>query len=284
MGNQLRRSEFSPALTGVTQVAAGGYQALALLSNGTVAAWGYNEDGQTTVPASVNANGDIVAVAAGNYESMALHADGTVSCWGEDTYGECDIPSTLHFKSISGGEDFFVGVLTSGSIYLQGNNLDGQLVAPPGNDFVSVKAGSYFVTAMTTSGTLVTFGTDNYGELNSPSGVYDVYSAAGAAESPWTPRCPSRRPWACWPPADCSPSIAAAGEKPCFRSLVALCRGQTRTGMRSRRSGSLIKPAGPPQSPWCRHHFRALWAFVRACETVPGFANRQSPIPVRRAR
>ena len=150
-------------------------------------------------------------MAAGNYESMALHADGTVSAWGWDTYGECDIPSTLHFKSISGGECFFVGVETNGTLYAQGNNLNGALVLPSGNDFVSVQAGSYYAVAMTTSGTLVTFGTNNYGEMDAPAGQFDLYSARGSSGIALC-ASRSRRRWPCWALADWSPSSAAAGK------------------------------------------------------------------------
>src|SRR5204863_175263 len=54
-------------------VAAGFYHCLALRENGTVVAWGYNNYGQTNVPAGLS---NVVAIAAGGYQSIALLGQG----------------------------------------------------------------------------------------------------------------------------------------------------------------------------------------------------------------
>ncbi|HIG45586.1 MAG TPA: cell wall anchor protein, partial [candidate division Zixibacteria bacterium] len=56
-------------LDDVTAIASGGPHSLALKSNGTVVAWGYNNQGQTNVPQYLD---DVTAIAAGGYHSMAL--------------------------------------------------------------------------------------------------------------------------------------------------------------------------------------------------------------------
>lgn len=56
-------------LSGVAQVAAGGYHSLALKSDGTVVAWGYNDYGQTSVPAGLSG---VVQLAAGDLHNLAL--------------------------------------------------------------------------------------------------------------------------------------------------------------------------------------------------------------------
>ncbi len=74
----------------VRSVSAGSDHGLALLSNGTVKAWGSNEFGQlgdgteTTrpIPGSVAGLGDVKAVAAGGYFNLALLQDGTLRSWG----------------------------------------------------------------------------------------------------------------------------------------------------------------------------------------------------------
>ena len=79
-----------PGLAGVTQVAAGSQHSLALLSDGTIRAWGTNKSGQlgdgTTItrisPVPVLGVKNAVAVAARAGLSAALLADGTVMMWG----------------------------------------------------------------------------------------------------------------------------------------------------------------------------------------------------------
>jgi alpha-tubulin suppressor-like RCC1 family protein len=93
-------------LTGVAAIAAGEEHSLALLENGTVAAWGFNEYGSlgdgsvvsSSVPVAVcaagqkapctDALGDVTAIAANWFDSFALLGDGTVRGWGENYEGE----------------------------------------------------------------------------------------------------------------------------------------------------------------------------------------------------
>jgi alpha-tubulin suppressor-like RCC1 family protein len=88
----------------VVAIAGGGYHSLALCSDGTVAAWGNNYDGQlgdntTTqqeVPVAVNtASGisalhgkTVVSLAGGHVHNLALCSDGTVVGWGYNGYGQ----------------------------------------------------------------------------------------------------------------------------------------------------------------------------------------------------
>ena len=62
------------------------------LSVQTVAAWGNNDSGQTTVPAGLS---NVVAIAAGYYHSLALKTDGTVVAWGYNGYGQTNVPAGL---------------------------------------------------------------------------------------------------------------------------------------------------------------------------------------------
>nr|MDA8099959.1 hypothetical protein [Nitrospiraceae bacterium] len=74
------------------QIAAGGFHTVALNSDGTITAWGYNGYGQTTVPAGLNG---VTAIAAGIAHTVALKSDGTVTAWGENTYGQTTVPGDL---------------------------------------------------------------------------------------------------------------------------------------------------------------------------------------------
>ena len=83
-------------LSGVVAIAAGAEHSLALLNNGTVMAWGNNEQGElgngtttnTAVPVAVTGLSHVVAIAAGGYHSLALLENGTVMAWGENEYGQ----------------------------------------------------------------------------------------------------------------------------------------------------------------------------------------------------
>ena len=84
-------------LSGVSAISAGADHNLALLSAGTVMAWGEDEAGELgdgsiverqEAPVAVSGLAHVTAVAAGGEHSMALLSAGTVMTWGEDKYGE----------------------------------------------------------------------------------------------------------------------------------------------------------------------------------------------------
>jgi alpha-tubulin suppressor-like RCC1 family protein len=84
-------------LSGATQVSAGDGHSLALLSNGTVMAWGENAFGQlgigklstgSAVPVPVHGLTGVRAVAAGDRDSFAILADGTVMAWGDNSHDQ----------------------------------------------------------------------------------------------------------------------------------------------------------------------------------------------------
>src|SRR6266478_1004430 len=86
-------------LTGVTALAVGGGQnqhSLALKSDGTVWAWGYNGQGQlgnatnttSNTPVQVLGLSGVTAIAGGVFHSLALKSDGTIWAWGYNFYGQ----------------------------------------------------------------------------------------------------------------------------------------------------------------------------------------------------
>jgi alpha-tubulin suppressor-like RCC1 family protein len=153
------------ALSGrtVVGVATGRYHSLALCSDGTVAAWGYNGDGQigdntTTdrlVPVAVNtASGvsalhgkTVAAVAAGSYHSLALCSDGTMAAWGDNGAGQIGDTSTIQRR-----------VPVAVSTVEGGSALSGRIV-------VEVAAGVAHSLALCSDGTMAAWGDNEYGEL-----------------------------------------------------------------------------------------------------------------------
>ncbi len=89
-------------LGSVKAIAAGGSHSLALLNDGTVAAWGYDNYGQlgnnavvsssAPVKVVIDANNTplsgVIAIAAGLDHSLALKSDGTLWAWGYNGYGQ----------------------------------------------------------------------------------------------------------------------------------------------------------------------------------------------------
>jgi uncharacterized repeat protein (TIGR01451 family) len=80
-------------------------QRLALKSDGTIWAWGDNDDGQlgdgtTTTwpgrmtPAQVAGLAGVIAIGAGNLHSLAVKGDGTVWAWGNNDFGQLGYEST----------------------------------------------------------------------------------------------------------------------------------------------------------------------------------------------
>ncbi len=146
----------------VTAVAAGASHALALCSDGTLAAWGHNLYGQlgnnsttqSSVPVAVSTTGamagkTVVAVAAGYYHSMALCSDGTVFAWGYNFYGQLGNNSTTN-SSVP------VAVTTSGT-------------ALAGKTVSAVAAGQYHSLASCSDGTVAAWGYNAYGQLGNNS-------------------------------------------------------------------------------------------------------------------
>ena len=135
-------------LTGVAAVAAGDSFSLALKSDGTVWAWGYNEYGQcgpnasgqsSNLPVQVGSLTGLVAIAAGGYHGLALKNDGTVWAWGENFYGELGDDSTTisstpvrvsglsGIVAIAGGQYHSLAVKDDGTVWAWGYNEYGQL-------------------------------------------------------------------------------------------------------------------------------------------------------------
>jgi hypothetical protein len=87
-----------------------------LKGDGSVVAWGYNGDGQTTVPAA--AQNGVTAVAAGLFHTVALKSDGSVIAWGDNQYGQSAVP--LGAKSgvvaVAAGVSHTVALRSDGSL------------------------------------------------------------------------------------------------------------------------------------------------------------------------
>ena len=154
---------FALPTNGATEVTGGGFYTCAVLSDGTVKCWGYNNEGQlgdghkpypSSTPMTVwedvdgigiNPLSEVTAIAASEYHTCALLSDGTVKCWGLNGAGELgngtnadsdtpvDVLSTPGGDPLSGATTIAVGyehtcaLLSDGTVRCWGDNEYGQL-------------------------------------------------------------------------------------------------------------------------------------------------------------
>ncbi len=152
-----------PGLSGVVAIDASGYSSYALLANGTVMAWGENEEGKlglgtstgpevcdgdpcVTHPTLIPGLSNVVAISASTEAdtAFALLADGTVMGWGYNyegqlgggvgTYDGCEcvdhpvaIPGVSGAIAIAGGDDSAMALLADHSVVAWGESYYGQL-------------------------------------------------------------------------------------------------------------------------------------------------------------
>ena len=148
-------------------VATGNVHSLGLKADGSIVAWGGNWAGQCNVPAP---NTDFVAVAAGQSHSLGLKADGSIVAWGYDNECQCNVPApNTDFVAVAGGSDHSLGLKSDGSIAAWGANYQGQCNVPaPNTDFVALAAGWFHSLGLKADGSIVAWGSNSYGQCNVP--------------------------------------------------------------------------------------------------------------------
>ncbi|GEA15427.1 hypothetical protein E308F_16710 [Moorella sp. E308F] len=134
--------------SGGLKVAGGMYHSLALMSDGTVWAWGYNYSGElgngmftrlSKFPVQVANLTDVVAVTAGGYHSLALKSDRTVWAWGSNIYGQLgdgtwadrytpvQVADLFDVVAVAAGDHHSLALKSDGTVWAWGDNEFGQL-------------------------------------------------------------------------------------------------------------------------------------------------------------
>jgi alpha-tubulin suppressor-like RCC1 family protein len=153
LGNNTQTDIYTPqqvaALSGsvMASIAAGYNHALSVRNDGTVWAWGNNDNGQlgnntttdSLVPVQVSDLTTASDITAGTLYSLALLNDGSVRAWGHNALGELGDGTTTNRStpvqvlnlasttSIVAGHDHAVARLTNGTVWTWGDNSNGQL-------------------------------------------------------------------------------------------------------------------------------------------------------------
>ena len=173
---------------------------MALKSNGTLWAWGYNLVGQLgdgTNFDSLEPVQEITSatnwrtVAAGYQHAVAAQSDDSLWTWGWNSSGQLGDGTTdnkntpnyvgdaiRRWMKIAAGEMHTIATMTDGTLWAWGYNADGQLgdnstvnrnvpvqEYSRGFDWIEVAAGLYHSVALKSNGSLWAWGLNNYGQL-----------------------------------------------------------------------------------------------------------------------
>ena len=189
-------------LSGTVSAIGGGQgHCLALMSNGTVYAWGYNISGQlgngtyndSPTPVQVSGLSNITRIAVGYNQNMALTNSGAIYVWGYNGYGQLGLgnyndsptPTTVSLgagitaTAIAGRGFHSVAIGSNGNIYTWGRNDYGQLgngsatqtntptaiTLAAGVTPVAIAASYYHSMALGNDGKLYSWGRNDFGQL-----------------------------------------------------------------------------------------------------------------------
>jgi alpha-tubulin suppressor-like RCC1 family protein len=189
-------------LTGVVAVAAGNYHSIALLNDGTVWAWGRNDDGELglgdnfwrSTPVQVTTVSGVSGIVAGGTHTLALLGGGTVRAWGWNKFGQLGVGDNVSravpvsvtalsgVAALGAGDETSIAILGTGptaSLVAWGANNFGQLgsgsvspygsfpatVSLAGGAVLSASAGGLHTAILRDDGTVWSAGANQYGQL-----------------------------------------------------------------------------------------------------------------------
>ena len=176
-------------ISDVTAIAGGYAHTIALKSDGTVWAWGYNYYGQlgdgtntkmSTTPVQVSGLSDVIAIAGGYAHTIALKSDGTVWAWGQNDSGQLgDGTSTNRTTPVQvSGINLYTSTVTTPTPIPTPTPSD--IMVPSGS--ISINSGASYTNSTTVTINLTA--TDNVGV----TGYYlsDSSTTPSASDSGWT--------------------------------------------------------------------------------------------------
>ena len=183
-------------------IAAGSYFSIAIKWDGTMWAWGINDQGQlgnstTTdkyLPVQIGKDNDWDTVSAGNQYAVSLKTDGTIWSWGYNNTGETGhlglanylVPTQIgadnNWSMIAAGYDHCLALKNNGTAWGWGWNNSGQIgdgsifstkftpvQIQTDTDWVRITAGDFHSYGLKRDGSVLGWGDNQYGQLGSAS-------------------------------------------------------------------------------------------------------------------
>ena len=174
------------------------YYNVAIKTDGTLWAWGYNGNGQlgqggtttTSSPVQIGALTNWLKASAGRYHQVAIKTGGTLWSWGKNNHGNLGLGNTTYYSSpkqigslttwssVSSSAGLHnLALATDGTMWAWGRNATGQLGVGDSTDrsspvqvgalttWSSAVVGIYNSSAIKTDGTLWAWGYNSYGQL-----------------------------------------------------------------------------------------------------------------------
>jgi len=130
-------------------IACGSAHALALRSDGTIAAWGNNGHSQCSgKPLGVGHR----AVAAGIDHSVAIRVDGSLVAWGLNNYGQCNVPAGSDFVDVVAFGNHNVALRHNGSLVAWGDPFLIGNAVPAGTGYAAISHGMAHALALMKEG------------------------------------------------------------------------------------------------------------------------------------
>ena len=133
---------------------------MGVLQNGSLVTWGFNRDGQASIPNWMNGV-RVREVEVGSNWVVALTESGSVTGWGKNDFGQLTIPAAAKsgVKSISAYYGHVIALKNNGSIVTWGRNQEGQTNAPRNlRNLKDVSAGHAHSLAVTSDETVIGWG------------------------------------------------------------------------------------------------------------------------------
>jgi hypothetical protein len=166
-------------VTNATLVVASSGHSLALLENGTLQGWGANGD---PPPPGLS---EIRSVSKRTFHGLALLSNGTVIAWGHNQFGGATVPTGLNnVIGVAAGDHHSLALKSDGTVVgWGGQGSDG--VVPTGLSLVrAISAGLAHSLALLSNGTVVAWGWNNNGQATVPPGLANVVAiSAGGYHS-----------------------------------------------------------------------------------------------------